>query len=378
MKRTVTTLVALLAGVAGPVAAGTPADAAPAGALRAQAAAAPPLRVLPLGDSITWGEKSSTGSGFRGDLWNSLTGAGYSLDFVGGEDSGTLPDPDNEGHRGWRIDQIAAIATERLTTYRPNVVTLHLGTNDVLQGYQFPSAPARLASLVDQILAAAPETTVLVASIVPNANSGIQAQIANYNSQIPGLVQARRNAGKHVAFVDMGNVSTADLDGDGIHPNDNGYRKMAANFAAGIQSVLAAGWVAAPVTVGPNPVRGQESGRCVDVPRLSQANETAVTLWDCNGGSNQSWTPTPAKELKVYGSKCLDAYARGTADGTTVQIYDCNGGDNQQWTLRSDGTIVGVQSGKCLDAFGHGTANGTALTLWTCNGGGNQRWTRTG
>jgi lysophospholipase L1-like esterase len=361
---------AMLAGVAGAVTISAKADALPA--------AAPELRVLSLGDSITWGEGSSTGSGFRGDLWSSLTGAGYGLDFVGGESSGTLPDPDNEGHRAWRIDQIAGIATERLTTYRPNVVTLHLGTNDVLQGYQFPSAPARLGSLIDQILAAAPDTTVLVASIVPAANPGIQSQIADYNRQLPGLVQARRDAGKHVAFVDMSSVSTADLDGDGVHPNDNGYRKMAANFAAGIQAVLAPGWVAGPVSVGPNPIRGQESGRCVDVSALSQANETAVILWDCNGGSSQRWTPTPAKELQVYGSKCLDVYGRDTADGTRVQIYDCNGGSNQQWTLRSDGTIVGVQSGKCLDASAHGTADGTALTLWTCNGGGNQKWTRTG
>ncbi|MEV4315711.1 ricin-type beta-trefoil lectin domain protein [Actinocrispum sp. NPDC049592] len=363
MLRTSITVIATLVCVAAPVA-------------RAAAVSAPELRVLPLGDSITWGEKSSTGSGFRGDLWNTLTGAGNHVDFVGGEDSGTLPDPDNEGHRGWRIDQIAGIATERIATYRPNIVTLHLGTNDVLQGYQFPAAPARLGSLIDQILAAGPETTVLVASIVPAANPSIQAQIADYNRQIPGLVQTRRDAGKHVAFVDMGNVTTADLDGDGIHPNDTGYRKMAANFAAGVQTVLGAGWVANPVTVGAHPVVGEESGRCVDVPAFSQANGTAVNLWDCNSGLNQQWTPTPAKELRVYGSKCLDAYARNTADGTKVQIYDCNGGDNQQWTLRSDGTIIGVQSGKCLDAFGHGTANGTALTLWTCNGGGNQRWTR--
>ncbi|MGX6606745.1 ricin-type beta-trefoil lectin domain protein [Micromonosporaceae bacterium Da 78-11] len=123
-------------------------------------------------------------------------------------------------------------------------------------------------------------------------------------------------------------------------------------------------------------LRGQQSGRCADVPGASQTNNTAVALWDCNGGTNQSWTANPAKQLKVYGTKCLDANAGGTADGTTVIIYDCTGGTNQQWTVNTDGTVVGVASGKCLDANAAGTANGTALLLWTCNGGANQKWSR--
>ncbi|MEV4296968.1 RICIN domain-containing protein [Microbispora rosea] len=124
------------------------------------------------------------------------------------------------------------------------------------------------------------------------------------------------------------------------------------------------------------PIRGQASGRCVDVPNQSQTNGTQVALWDCNSGANQTWTLTPSKQLMVYGTKCLDAYGQGTADGTRVDIYDCNGGTHQQWTLNSDGTIVGVGSNKCLDAYGGGTANGTQLVIWTCNGGANQKWSR--
>lgn len=124
------------------------------------------------------------------------------------------------------------------------------------------------------------------------------------------------------------------------------------------------------------PIRGQESGRCVDVPALSQADRTLVALYDCNGGVNQSWTATTAKQLTVYDTKCLDVEAGGTADGARVMIYSCTGGTNQQWTLNSDGTIVGVGSGKCLDATAHGTANDTPLEIWTCNGGPNQKWSR--
>ena len=124
------------------------------------------------------------------------------------------------------------------------------------------------------------------------------------------------------------------------------------------------------------PIRGADSGRCADVPGGTQDNDTVVALWDCNGGTNQTWVTTSAKQLQVYGIKCLDATGGGTADGTPVIIYDCTGGTNQQWNVNADGTIVGVGSGKCLDATGRGTANGTKLELWTCNGGGNQRWSR--
>lgn len=124
-------------------------------------------------------------------------------------------------------------------------------------------------------------------------------------------------------------------------------------------------------------LRGQASGRCVDVPNQSRANGTQVTLWDCNGGANQQWTLTSAGQLQVYGDKCLDAESAETTAGTRVVIWDCGSAGNQRWNLNADGTVTGVQSGLCLDASGSGTANGTQVILWTCHGGNNQRWTRT-
>ncbi|MEU4220437.1 glycoside hydrolase family 97 catalytic domain-containing protein [Actinoplanes sp. NPDC026623] len=123
-------------------------------------------------------------------------------------------------------------------------------------------------------------------------------------------------------------------------------------------------------------LKGEGSGRCVDVPFAGQANRTRVELFDCHGGANQTWTSTTSKELRVYGVKCLDVDGGGTADGTPVTIFDCTGGANQQWSLAADGTVVSAASGKCLDAVGAATANGTQLQIWPCNGGANQRWSR--
>ncbi len=84
-----------------------------AGVSPASAASNTPLRVLPLGDSITWGVGSSTGNGYRSPLGNKLVADGHPLDFVGTLRGGSMPDPDNEGHSGYKIHQIAHLPTPR-------------------------------------------------------------------------------------------------------------------------------------------------------------------------------------------------------------------------------------------------------------------------
>ncbi|MER6411163.1 ricin-type beta-trefoil lectin domain protein [Streptomyces humidus] len=128
-----------------------------------------------------------------------------------------------------------------------------------------------------------------------------------------------------------------------------------------------------PPNPGNQTIIGQASGRCVDINASTTANGTQAQLWDCNGGSNQRWTYTAAKQLVVYGNKCLGV-GQGAGDGAPAAIFDCSGQADQQWNVNADGTITAVQSGRCLDAAGQATANGTKIQLWSCSGGANQRW----
>ena len=208
---------------------------------------------MPLGDSITWGVGSSTGNGYRGPLWNKLAADGHPLDFVGTGRGGSMSDPDNEGHSGYRIDQIAALADASLTRYRPNVVTLEIGTNDLNGSYQVSTATDRLKSLVDQITADVPDATVLVASLVVSTSGTEEQYRAAYNQAIPQIVSEAQAAGKHVGYVDMSSLTTADL-ADALHPNDAGYQKMADAFHRGIQAADSAGWLRNPA---PAPARVQ-------------------------------------------------------------------------------------------------------------------------
>ena len=113
---------------------------------------------------------------------------------------------------------------------------------------------------------------------------------------------------------------------------------------------------------------GSASNRCADIDKNTIVNGTQAQIWDCSGGSNETFTQTSRGELVVYGNKCLDADNNDTINGTKVIISDCTGGTNQKWTVNSGSTITNNLSGLCLDATNAATANGTKLLLWTCNG----------
>ncbi|MFF5958239.1 ricin-type beta-trefoil lectin domain protein [Streptomyces luteogriseus] len=342
-----------------------------AGVAPASAASDTPLRVMPLGDSITWGVGSGTGNGYRGPLWNRLAAEGHPLDFVGTVRNGSMSDPDNEGHSGYRVNEIAALADASLTRYRPNVVTLHIGTND-LTGASGADAPvAALRSLVNQITADVPDATVLVASLVVSTNSWEERWRGTYNQGVRHIVSDAQAAGKHVAFVDMSTLTAADL-ADPLHPNDSGYQKMADAFHRGVQSADRAGWLKNPA---PAPARVQSgiAGKCLDVNGAGTANGTAVQVWSCGDSANQYWSAYTDGTLRSMG-KCLDAAGGATANGTKVQMWACHGGANQVWQPHNGG-YRNPASGRCLDVPGSSATDGTPLVLWDCNGGSNQKWT---
>ncbi|WP_433088823.1 ricin-type beta-trefoil lectin domain protein [Dactylosporangium sp. CA-052675] len=150
------------------------------------------------------------------------------------------------------------------------------------------------------------------------------------------------------------------------------------NWPSGARAVMAAAGVSGGNTGGGAfALRGQGSGRCLDITGASTANGALAEIWDCNGGANQQFTATAAGELRVYnGTKCLDVLGRGTANGTAVEIWDCNGQTNQQFRLNGNGTITAVGANRCLDVSGNGTANGTRVQIWDCGGAANQQWSR--
>jgi lysophospholipase L1-like esterase len=193
----------------------TPAAAEPSAARRT-------VRVMPLGDSITYGVGSSTAVGYRRDLWLRLRNVGVPVDFVGSLRNGYMTDNNHEGHIGWRIDQIDARVSSWMATYQPDVVLLHIGTNDVGQNYDLANAPRRLSVLIDRILARRPGVRIFVAQLARQRDNN--PRWTAYVNAIPGVVASK---GRNVHLVPQHLVGGAAGDlVDHTHPSNCGYAKM--------------------------------------------------------------------------------------------------------------------------------------------------------
>ena len=329
------------------------------------------VRVMPLGDSITDGY--TVPGGYRNGLWQRLGATGRHPDFVGTGYNGpvTLGDHDHEGHPGWRIDQIDANVAGWLRSANPRTVLLHIGTNDIIQNYDLAHAPARLSALIDHIRTLAPNVQLFVAQLIPAGDATNETRTRAFNAALPGVVAQK---GPLTHLVDMHSaITTADLVG-GVHPDADGYDRMAARWYAALQSVPGS---LTAITVPPVGAAAllthPASTRCLTVPAAA-ANGGQATIQDCGGPANQRWTRTDAGELRVFAGSCLDVYASGTADGTKIQNWTCNGTAAQKFTVNPNGTVVSAVSGKCLDVSSNGSANGTHVQLWSCNGSAAQQW----
>ncbi|MFI6074281.1 SGNH/GDSL hydrolase family protein [Actinoplanes sp. NPDC051343] len=258
---------------------------APAGAATATEAA--PLKVMPLGDSITNGlgsipyaatvawldahpgsrtdpdwEEAHTDpyNGYRPDLKARLNRAGLRTDFVGSRHSGTFGDVQHEGHPGWTIEQINDVLADRLHTYRPDVILMHLGTNNSRRDTYTAAAPEAYRRTIEIIKAHDPAAVVFVAEIVDSARydaTGVTRarRIDLINAAVPGIVAA---AGPNFHLVDMSDIHGLDL-ADAVHPNGAGYAKMAWKWYQAMNGVLGAGrWPA-----GNDPYSRTRVSRCI-------------------------------------------------------------------------------------------------------------------
>jgi hypothetical protein len=202
-----------------------------------------PCKILPLGDSITWGIQYD--GAYRVELFNKAVAAGQKITFTGWLSNGpttvagmTFPKK-NEGHSGWTIDQDAGLVPSPAFSTVPNIVLLMIGTNDVYAASGQATMPNRLGSLLDKIISAAPNALLVVAKITPLANAGSNNTIKTYNDAIPGLVQTRVAAGKHLIWVDMNTgFTSAMLSTDGVHPNKSGYDFMGGVWYTAISALL--------------------------------------------------------------------------------------------------------------------------------------------
>lgn len=338
-------------------------------------AQASPLKIMPLGDSITRGSNrinypnGSIPGGYRRELGLRLSSAGISYDFVGSRSDNAAPgmDPHHNGVDGIRTDQVLANINNWLGT-NPDVVLMHLGTNDMLQHVPIGTAIGNLGTLITRITQNAPNRKLYVSTIIPidEARDGRSAAewggiVSSYNSQVKNLVQSHIHQGRNVSLIDM-HASIVYTNpnpyynffqvGDRTHPGQAGYDQMGAIWS---RALISSGPPPPPPPAGPNLL-------------VNGAFATDYSGWSHSG--NQGVVP-PASYSSPSGSK-LVAFNGGnsTPNGVLSQSFSTVAGSSYRITFHA-GVIawnrlqqrLGIEAGPLSQTI-----------TFTGGGGGSVQW----
>ena len=221
------------------------------------------LKIMPLGDSITDGVDGTDIAGYRGPLNTLLNNAGIQHQFVGSctDTPGNLPanQQHHEGHSGYTIQgggRSGLLDPGNISSWlgasgpNPDVILLMIGTNDVTTYATtlatVPLATANMDTLIEtisnQTTGLDPHAKLIIAKITPMAGSyaGYDPEVQAYNQSLIGLVAQHQAMGENVSLVDMYSAlnPSTDVAGDGLHPNDSGYNKMAQVWLNGIEAAV--------------------------------------------------------------------------------------------------------------------------------------------
>ncbi len=174
-------------------------------------------RIMPLGDSITFGQGSSTGNGYRGPLQALLHGTNSEFDLVGTLQNGTPDiDPDHYGIPGIKAhdfgdpnkslrDQLninAVFPTLDGAGNTPDTVLLHIGTNSFNGGGGGDPAGAELDRLLRALTTTSTTSShyigvdntpdIILARILPkagnpliaNSDGGVYSALSQHQARV--------------------------------------------------------------------------------------------------------------------------------------------------------------------------------------------------
>ncbi len=232
------------------------------------------IRILPVGNSITQGYTDGSLTighmrGYRYGLKYLLQHADYDVDMVGSVSSGCdfFSDCQHAGIGGTRDQYVVRLLTDGfderngeqilvpprpyLDEFQPDIILLHIGTNDIThEGTDAISDQkiSEILNLVDQYEVRSGKVAMVFLALIINRkkpwNPGSPAEItSSFNNSIKTMAQSRIANGDNLVIVDMEHdagflYTSEDManDGEGLHPNDLGYSKMANMWFSAIQA----------------------------------------------------------------------------------------------------------------------------------------------
>ncbi len=209
------------------------------------------VRIMPLGNSITYDENSLDGSNprpvgdrisYRYKLYQLLNAAGYDFDYVGSENSGNnyfqnTELDDNAGFPGITDDQMAYLINTGynqftgtweapgpyLTYYPADIILLHIGTNNL------QASASDVENILDNIRNYDSDCYILVARIINRRT--YSSLTTTFNNNVEYMVSQRNDP--HIIMVNMENgagINYSTEMADELHPKQSGFDKMGAKW----------------------------------------------------------------------------------------------------------------------------------------------------
>ncbi|MCS6770788.1 MAG: arylesterase [Kiritimatiellae bacterium] len=194
-------------------------------ALLGAVAAAEPIRVLCLGDSLTAGYGLSPNEAWPALAETMLRAQGFDIELV---NAGLSGDTTAGGIR----------RMEWLMKERYDILVLALGANDALRGLAVGELERNLQRIIELARHANPEIRILLAGMRAPPNMGPEYAAA-FDAVFPRV--AERNGVRLWPFMleGVGGVPELNLE-DGIHPNAEGQRRIAEMAAGHLRAMLEA------------------------------------------------------------------------------------------------------------------------------------------
>ena len=364
------------------------------------------LKILPLGNSITWDYNSLDDSpgtyrsnsvrlSYRYRLYQLLNNAGYTWDYIGNEECGSPSLPsnsvdsldysDNAGYPGITPEQLITIlSTGRdprdntcliesylgscnssfLAAYKPDVILLHIGTNNLnsnADAVSHRNAVESILNLVDQYENSSGKSVVVFLALIINRESASgnpeHSFTTYYNTLLTSLYSSRPT--DKLVMVNMEtdagmNYRNAVNGGDMFdtwHPAPSGYIKMAEKWFSVIENYN----LKAP-SVGNIPDQSfteNEGDKSVDLnPYVFDPQDRDVDItWSVVGASqyfnlsfsNGILTITP-KNPEVASSETITLQARDGSQGNSP-LYDTDAITISYTTVNDKPFITNVVTG---------------------------------
>jgi lysophospholipase L1-like esterase len=202
-------------------------------------AAAEPVRILSIGDSITQGGKTFVT--YRLPLDQMMRAAGWSYEFVGSQQSEGPNGPLwHEGYGGKNAEFLAGLMPQKLKQLKPDIILLHCGHNHSAEEKPVPGILAAERAIIEAARKQNPKVVVLLARVITSGKLPKYGYLPELNQAQVLLARELTRADSPVMIVDQATGFDPQKDTilDKVHPNAQGAEKMAKQWFLALE-----GWV---------------------------------------------------------------------------------------------------------------------------------------